>query len=658
MKILLVGMASFLLAGVISVVWIALPDHEAMAAGNTYYVATSGSDSNSCSQSSPCRTIARGSSMLAAGDTLYIRGGTYDEQLDHGLGGFYWKNGTSWNNMTVYSSYPNETVIIRPSSGGIALRFENTSQYIEVNGLIIDAFNMQYSVIKIDGYDGREAKYIRIKNNEIMNAGRAFGDGNSGMGILGGGASCEFINNDIHHNENYGFYTGGSLDGSGSLYEGNRIHDNGGYGIHLYNEYGGVHNNIIRNNLFYNNGTGYFQAPGDWRTPPAMIISGGRNNAFYNNILYKNHAGLFVAYGAVDTQVFNNTIYGNTSFGLDVNGAFSGSTNARVINNIVYGNGSSQITNDATNTTLQNNLTTNPLFINPSAGGFHLQSGSPAIDAGMTLPEVPCDFDGNSRPAGSSHDIGAYEYGGTKSTNCTSGSSGGGATPTPTAPPTPTPIPKPVISLQATPTTLSIPGQSSYLLWIVQHATSCTATGAWSGTKSPTGGTEVLTPSQTSTYTLTCQGPGGSARARIVISVGASGYCHRYTNGTTIPQGFGVPWDTNNPSVTLLKAMCGAGSTTLELGDQNSLTYIYKQAYIARPGATGWTPITLLGSNQISNAWFPKNATAIVQMSDSEQRQNSYYVGYVCQYRTNAWKCGCRDSLCTQSFWQIQQVRR
>jgi len=61
----------------------------------------------------------------------------------------------------------------------------------------------------------------------------------------------------------------------------------------------------------------------------------------------------------------------------------------------------------------------NLLFINPSALDFHLQSTSPAIDAGTNIALVTKDFDGNLRPMdGNSdgtaeYDIGAYEYTGT-----------------------------------------------------------------------------------------------------------------------------------------------------------------------------------------------------------------------------------------------------
>jgi hypothetical protein len=54
-------------------------------------------------------------------------------------------------------------------------------------------------------------------------------------------------------------------------------------------------------------------------------------------------------------------------------------------------------------------LFSDPHFINPSGHDFHLQSNSPAIDAGIDIG-LTTDFDGNPRPRGAGYDIGVYEY--------------------------------------------------------------------------------------------------------------------------------------------------------------------------------------------------------------------------------------------------------
>ena len=112
-----------------------------------------------------------------------------------------------------------------------------------------------------------------------------------------------------------------------------------------------------------------------------------------------------------------------------------------------------------------------------------------------------------------------------------------------------------------------------------------------------------------------------------------------------------------NPSSPLLKAQCTGIGATLTLGDNNPLTYIYKNAYVAKSGTTGWSTVSLFGPGLISNAWFPRSATAMVSMTDSELAGTSHYVGYICRY-SGEWKCGCRDTACTQSYWMVQGFKR
>jgi len=62
--------------------------------------------------------------------------------------------------------------------------------------------------------------------------------------------------------------------------------------------------------------------------------------------------------------------------------------------------------------TLTNPIVGDPLFVNGGSSDFHLQAGSPAIDAGTSSVNttVTQDFDGLSRPQGAQYDVGALEY--------------------------------------------------------------------------------------------------------------------------------------------------------------------------------------------------------------------------------------------------------
>lgn len=80
------------------------------------------------------------------------------------------------------------------------------------------------------------------------------------------------------------------------------------------------------------------------------------------------------------------------------------------------------------------------------------------------------------------------------------------------------PPPAPTVSLSASPTSLSA-GQSSTLTWNSTNATGCTASGAWSGAQPTSGSTSTGALNQTSSYTLTCSGTGGSTSATTSVAV-------------------------------------------------------------------------------------------------------------------------------------------
>jgi len=77
----------------------------------------------------------------------------------------------------------------------------------------------------------------------------------------------------------------------------------------------------------------------------------------------------------------------------------------------------------------------------------------------------------------------------------------------------------PTVTLNANPTSIQN-GESSLLSWSSSNTTSCTASGAWSGSQFTNGGLTVF-PTTTSTYTLSCTGAGGTASDSVTISVNA-----------------------------------------------------------------------------------------------------------------------------------------
>lgn len=174
-----------------------------------------------------------------------------------------------------------------------------------------------------------------------------------------------------------------------------------------------------------------------------VVGMGGKSGKFMNNLIYNNDG--IIEIGGVDQYFVNNTVVNNKAYMILEYG------NARIINNIFSGNGHNpgaqyylqvggladcKLFNNnlqkewfpADNIQVEDNLVTDPLFINPSQESgpmvgvdsldYHISSGSPVVNAGrsniegFTFPAV--DLDGAARIHSTEIDIGAYEHQGDK----------------------------------------------------------------------------------------------------------------------------------------------------------------------------------------------------------------------------------------------------
>lgn len=366
----------------------------------TYYVSSSGSDSNSgTSTSAPFRTFARAVKPLRAGDTLYIRGGTWTQQLD-----LMNTSGTSSAWIKI-AGYPGETVTIRyaePLVGGYGpIKARGTRGYFIFENFILDGINMPPST----GWqiDSKNHHFI-LRNLEIKNFRY--------NGLYTAGNDTQVINCKIHDNKPpnstgyfYGIY---ASRGSNLLIQGSQFYNNSGGGLHLFP--GPLSNPVIRNNSIHHNNYQSNASVG------GIILYGSSgtiyNAKIYNNLVYRNGTsssgsatGIRLVYTS-GAKVWNNTVYGNKTYGLQI-----GSSSSTVVqNNILYSNGRGNYSNQGSGTTYANNLTTDPGFVDASSSNFNLRSTSPAINKGVTLSSVPIDYRNLSRPRGASHDIGGYEY--------------------------------------------------------------------------------------------------------------------------------------------------------------------------------------------------------------------------------------------------------
>jgi hypothetical protein len=382
----------------------------------TYYVATTGNDASPGTVSLPFSTIRKGISVLRAGDTLFIRGGTYGESINSNAQTI--PSGTSWSDAPVIAGYPGETVILKPSGCNIVNLSSPSLQYLVFKNLVLDGVNLTSSIsfscedIAM-GSGGSTINHIRFQDLEVKNS--------PANGIAARGTYIEFLNLHVHHN-GMGAQQVGYAPGANGIYgvaansvvRGGNYHDNLCYGVRFFDSgtVAPANDNVIEGAWLYANGkTKAFNGISACGSGGGGIILGDRRNTARNNVISNNWHGIgVVASGSTTdtTNIFNNTMYGNV-IGLSMQS--QPVTNTSAINNIIYGNSTNTYDVYTQLKTSTSNLNSNPGFINETGNDFRLQTGSIAIDSGVAIGSIVTDYSGKARPQGAGYDIGAHEFG-------------------------------------------------------------------------------------------------------------------------------------------------------------------------------------------------------------------------------------------------------
>jgi len=142
---------------------------------------------------------------------------------------------------------------------------------------------------------------------------------------------------------------------------------------------------------------------------------GGADSSILNNCVVADNAAGYG--GGVENCTLNNcTVTGNSgSEGINIGGAQDSTLNNSIVyyntNGGDYGNSTLNYCCTASDPGGTGNITNEPAFVNLAGGNFHLQTGSPCINAGNNSPVTTTnDLDGNPRILGLVVDLGAYEF--------------------------------------------------------------------------------------------------------------------------------------------------------------------------------------------------------------------------------------------------------
>ena len=280
------------------------------AHARTYFVAPGGGGS-ACTKAQPCGAMATALGKMRAGDTLYLRGGTYAQTLrptDYGGA-----SGTSYSNAITIAGYPGETAIV---TGVVDFNTTSGLHHWILKDFTLDG-TAQAQANGTSGafYAGASVHHVRLDNMTV----RREPGGWPGQAISGECNACEVINSRISGWE-YGFY----IRGTNWLIHNNEIYGNEGYGVHIYDSGSSrVSGNKVSQNRVHDNGLTLAHGT---NSAGILLSSGSDNRATGNTVWGQGHAIAGIQLGRGVNQVTGNTIYSPQAPCIDEGPGSSGST--------------------------------------------------------------------------------------------------------------------------------------------------------------------------------------------------------------------------------------------------------------------------------------------------------------------------------------------
>jgi hypothetical protein len=261
-----------------------------------------------------------------------------------------------------------------------------------------------------------------VRNNHVHDGGPGT-NGGEGIDLKDGSSNGVVYGNVVHDLNRLGIYVDAWDKHTYNIkVYGNLVYDCAANGFMLSSEAGGLLENIwIYNNIAYHNkwiGIGISGCCDDLSPTHPMRDIYILNNTTYNNGWTEWGGGIGVDNPDIENVVIrNNIVSQNLYFQIAIDQEVGVPLGQLSINyNLVHG-----FRDTEGETTGDKAVIGDPMFANPSGADFHLQAGSPAIDAGGATDAPSTDYTGSARPqdgdqdGSAEYDIGAYEYPGTTS---------------------------------------------------------------------------------------------------------------------------------------------------------------------------------------------------------------------------------------------------
>ena len=336
----------------------------------SFYVSTTGNDSNPGTQKAPWRTVQHAADTVRAGSTVNVRGGVYEELVAIKA------SGNATDGFITFRSYPGETAVLDAEhfapKGRIGVLTIHDRSYVRIAGFEIRNFRTAEHRLAPLGIDVMGAgSHIELLKNNVHHIEQTFngrdgpGHGANGFGIAVYGTDAKtpiselvIDGNEVHH-----LKTGSSeslvVNGNVTNFRitHNVVHDNNNIGIDVIGfertapdpAVDQARDGVVSGNLVYNITSRGNPAYGNDENSDGIYVDGGTRILIEQNVMHDVDFGIELASEHKDRATSyitarNNLVYHCHTAGVSIGGYAPerGHTDhSTVVNNTLYDNDTS-----------------------------------------------------------------------------------------------------------------------------------------------------------------------------------------------------------------------------------------------------------------------------------------------------------------------------
>jgi hypothetical protein len=338
---------------------------------SSFYVSTTGNDSNPGTQAAPWRTIQHAADTVRAGSTVNVRGGVYEELVSIKA------SGNATDGYITFRSYPGESAVLDAGhlvpDGRSGILTIHDKSYVRIEGFEIRNFRTAEHRLTPLGISVMGAgSHLELLKNDVHHIEQTFngrdgpGHGANGFGIAVYGTDAKTPISDlvIDGNEVHHLQTGSSeslvVNGNVTNFRitHNVVHDNNNIGIDVIGfertapdpAVDQARDGVVSGNLVYNITSRGNPAYGNEQNSDGIYVDGGTRILIEQNVMHDVDFGIELASEHKDRATSyitarNNLIYHCHTAGVSIGGYAPerGHTDhSTVVNNTLYENDTSE----------------------------------------------------------------------------------------------------------------------------------------------------------------------------------------------------------------------------------------------------------------------------------------------------------------------------